>query len=46
MALLDVSMPELDGFEVTAALKNDPATKDIVVILFTARSLAEDVEKG
>ena len=46
VALLDVSMPELDGFEVTAALKNDPATKDIVVILFTARSLAEDVEKG
>ncbi|MGZ4317008.1 MAG: response regulator [Gaiellaceae bacterium] len=46
VALLDVSMPELDGFEVTAALKKDPATKDIVVILFTARSLAEDVEKG
>ncbi|MGZ4393457.1 MAG: response regulator [Gaiellaceae bacterium] len=46
VALLDVSMPELDGCEVTAALKKDPATKDIVVILFTARSLAEDVEKG
>jgi len=46
VALLDVSMPELDGFEVTAALKKDPATKDIVVILFSARSLAEDVEKG
>lgn len=46
VALLDVSMPELDGFEVTSALKNDPATKDIVVILFTARSLASDVEKG
>ena len=46
VALLDVSMPELDGFEVTSALKNDPATKDIVVILFTARSLAEDVERG
>jgi DNA-binding response OmpR family regulator len=46
VALLDVNMPELDGFEVTAALKNDPATKAIVVILFSARSLAEDVEKG
>ena len=30
----------------TSALKTDPATKDIVVILFTARSLASDVEKG
>ena len=46
VALLDVSMPELDGFEVTSALRNDPATKNIVVILFTARSLASDVAKG
>jgi DNA-binding response OmpR family regulator len=46
VALLDVNMPELDGFEVTSALKNDPTTKNIVVILFTARSLASDVEKG
>jgi DNA-binding response OmpR family regulator len=46
VALLDVNMPELDGFEVTSALKTDPTTKNIVVILFTARSLASDVEKG
>jgi len=31
---------------VTAALKSDPATKDTIVILFTARSEASDVEKG
>ena len=30
----------------TAALKSDPATKDTIVILFTARSEASDVEKG
>jgi DNA-binding response OmpR family regulator len=46
VALLDVNMPELDGIGVTSALKSDPATKDIVVILFTARSFASDVEKG
>ena len=46
LALLDIGMPELDGFEVTSALKSDPATKAIVVILFTARSEASDVEKG
>ncbi len=46
LALLDIAMPELDGYEVTSALKNDPATKDTVVILFTARSEASDVEKG
>jgi DNA-binding response OmpR family regulator len=46
LALIDIAMPELDGYEVTAALKNDPATKETVVILFTARSEASDVEKG
>jgi DNA-binding response OmpR family regulator len=46
LALLDVAMPELDGYEVTSALKNDPETKNTVVILFTARAEASDVEKG
>ena len=46
LVLLDVAMPELDGYEVTSALRNDPATKDTVVILFTARSEASDVAKG
>ncbi|MGZ8740510.1 MAG: response regulator transcription factor [Gaiellaceae bacterium] len=46
LALLDIAMPALDGYAVTAALKNDPATKDIIVILFTARSEASDVQKG
>jgi two-component system, OmpR family, response regulator PrrA len=46
LALLDISMPEMDGYEVTSALKSDPATKDTIVILFTARSEASDVEKG
>jgi two-component system, OmpR family, response regulator PrrA len=46
LALIDISMPTLDGYEVTSALKSDPATKDTIVILFTARSEASDVEKG
>jgi DNA-binding response OmpR family regulator len=46
LALLDIGMPKLDGFEVTAALKGDPATKGIIVILFTARSEASDVDRG
>jgi DNA-binding response OmpR family regulator len=46
LALLDIAMPAMDGYEVTSSLKNDPATKDIIVILFTARSEASDVEKG
>lgn len=46
LALLDISMPALDGYEVTSTLKGDPTTKDTIVILFTARSEASDVEKG
>jgi DNA-binding response OmpR family regulator len=46
LALIDISMPSLNGYEVTSALKSDPATKDTMVILFTARSEASDVEKG
>jgi len=46
LALLDIAMPGPDGYEVTSALKNDPATRDTIVILFTARSEASDVEQG
>jgi DNA-binding response OmpR family regulator len=46
LVLLDVSMPELDGYQVTTALKGDPATDGMVVILFTARAAPHDVEKG
>ena len=34
--LLDISMPEMDGYEVCRRLKADPATRDIPVIFLTA----------
>jgi CheY-like chemotaxis protein len=46
LALLDVSMPAMNGYEVTAALKADPATKDIPIILLTARAQPADVSRG
>lgn len=46
VAVLDVTMPELDGYEVTRELSRDPATSSIQVILLTARAQAGDVAKG
>jgi len=46
LILLDVMMPELTGLEVCKILVNDPATKDIPIILVTAKSGAEDTKEG
>jgi signal transduction histidine kinase len=44
--LLDIMMPEIDGWEVMRVLKNDPDTADIPVIVVTARSTDVDQIKG
>jgi DNA-binding response OmpR family regulator len=44
--LLDVMMPKLDGLEVLRALKADPETQDIPVIMLTAKVDDDDVWAG
>ncbi len=44
--LLDIMMPVLDGFEVCRRLKADPDTQNIPVIMVSAASHAESVQKG
>ena len=44
--LLDVNMPGLNGYQVCRALKDDPATADIVIFMLTANSRPEDQEEG
>lgn len=46
MILLDVMMPELDGFQVCENLKKREETADIPVIFITAKSEPEDVVRG
>ena len=46
LALVDIMMPGLTGHEVCERLKQDPRTRDISVILVTARKEIEDVERG
>lgn len=44
--LMDVNMPEMDGFAATRALRNDAETKDIPVVLVTAKDQKADKAWG
>ena len=44
--ILDVMMPQLTGFEVCRRLKADPSTRDIHIILLTARGQDKDELHG
>lgn len=46
LILLDVVMPEMDGYEVCRQLKADPTTRDIPVIFLTALDGVNDETKG
>lgn len=43
--LLDISMPDLDGFQVCEALQRDPQTKKIPVVVLTAKVLPSDRQR-
>jgi putative two-component system response regulator len=44
--LLDIMMPEMDGYEVCRKLKSSPITEKIPIIFVTAMSEVEDEKKG
>ena len=46
LVVLDVMMPYMDGFEVLQNLRRNPATRDIPVIMLTAKAQDADVFKG
>jgi DNA-binding response OmpR family regulator len=46
LAVLDVNMPDKNGFEVLSELRNDPLTRDTRVILLTGRQRETDVIRG
>jgi two-component system cell cycle response regulator DivK len=46
IVLMDMSLPVMNGWEATRAIKADAATKDMPVIALTAHSMAGDREKA
>ena len=46
LVILDVMLPGLNGFEICKALRANPATAALPVIILTARSARADVEAG
>lgn len=46
LILLDVMMPDMDGYEVTRRLRANPATASIPILMFTAKTQLDDKVTG
>jgi two-component system sensor histidine kinase/response regulator len=46
LILLDVAMPDMDGYSVCEELKSDPSARDIPIMFLTARNEREDIIRG
>ncbi len=46
LVILDIMLPEMDGFEVCRQIKENPVTKSIPVVMLTAKKSNQDVTRG
>jgi DNA-binding response OmpR family regulator len=46
LVLLDIMLPEIDGFEVCRRIKSNQETRHIPVIMLTAKKSREDMARG
>jgi len=46
LIVLDLMLPGLDGLEVCRKLKEDPKTREIAIVMLTAKSADEDKQQG
>jgi DNA-binding response OmpR family regulator len=46
LAILDIMLPKLDGYEITRRLRSDERTRALPVIMLTARAQDDDLARG
>ncbi|MBU5635564.1 response regulator [Geomonas sp. Red69] len=46
LVVLDLMLPDMDGFEVCRSIKENPATSAIPVVMLTAKKSSRDLEHG
>jgi len=46
IVVLDIMLPDLDGFDVCRAIKQNPDTASLPVIMLTAKKSSQDLERG
>jgi len=46
LILLDILMPQIDGWAMLKELKSDPATKTIPVVIFSNLAQTEEIQRG
>ncbi|MCX7683136.1 MAG: response regulator [Anaerolineae bacterium] len=46
LVILDIMMPDMDGYEVCRRIRADPTTSDLPIIMFTAKSMVNDKVAG
>lgn len=46
LIMLDVRMPKMDGYEACRALKNNPATSEIPVVILSAKGQDGEIQEG
>lgn len=46
LVLLDIMLPDVDGYEVCRLIRNDPRTSALPIIMLTAKKAQEDHDKG
>jgi len=46
LVILDIMLPEMDGFEVCRQIKQNPETSNIPVVMLTAKKNSQDLARG